>query len=85
MPERGVSFYHDVVEATFLACQELCGYDISALTKQEQDSLFAVTIDVWTNWPEDNEGVRIAVEHALWSMAVADGWEEVLLYLKETA
>lgn len=68
----------DILHLAFSACQERCGYDITALEKWEQDRIFTAILDAWTDWPIYNESAWNAAVETLQSLAVAGGWEEYL-------
>lgn len=78
-PEYGESLSNDIFYMAFRACMECCGYDISALTKAEQDQIQVAVLDAWTDWPADSDAAWNAAVNTLQSIAVAGGWEEVLL------
>ncbi len=78
-PPQGTSLKHDIWELAFWACFNGCGYDISILEKDDHDEIYLAILDVWTNWPEENEEAEKAAVETLRSIAVAGGWEEVLL------
>lgn len=77
-PEYGIDFNSEVVMMAFSAAFDLCGYDMSALPKEDQDSIFSAVIDAWVAWPNGCDEAAEAAAGRLWSIAVAGGWEEYL-------
>tara|TARA_R110000868_G_scaffold339733_1_gene600443 strand:+ start:660 stop:941 length:282 start_codon:yes stop_codon:yes gene_type:complete len=78
--EYGESLSQDIFYLAFEACMDRFGYDISALTKEEQDRIQVAVLDAWTDWPADSDAAWNAAIHTLRSMAVAGGWEEFILH-----
>ena len=77
-PELGISISHDVVNETIRVCLDLFSFDISVMSKDDQDSLFLAALDAWTDWPANSESMERAVADRLRSLAVADRWDHLL-------
>lgn len=79
-PEPGTDLKTDIINIVAVTCLAEYGWDIGALEKEEQDSLFLAAIDAWKNWPsDDTEAVCAAISEKLKSLAVAGGWDDSLV------